>query len=199
MHSMSPMEQTMKPLPEAQSTSVDPMLRSAAAASTEAARNKQDGLPEQSMRLEDGSSAHQEQDSSAQHGASSNGVQEGQLSRLSGLSLADGDSRRADILQEQSNNTEADSQPHRPSTPGGEDEYHVELNGDASAAMPAVAAEAAEHAAPEEAAVAERAEHAAAAIAAEGLELDRASEPAAIAAARSGSLAPGLGTSQKHL
>ena len=40
-------------------------------------------------------------------------------------------------------------------------------------------------------AVAERAEHAAAAVAAEGLELDRSSEPAAMAAARSGSLAPG--------
>ena len=50
-------------------------------------------------------------------------------------------------------------------------------------------------AAPDDAAVAERAEHAAAAIAAEGLELDRASEPAAIAAARSGSLAPGVGAS----
>lgn len=44
---------------------------------------------------------------------------------------------------------------------------------------------------PELVAVAERAEHAAAAVAAEGLELDRSSEPAAIAAARSGSLAPG--------
>lgn len=39
--------------------------------------------------------------------------------------------------------------------------------------------------------VAERAEHAAAAVAAEGLELDRSSEPAALAAARSGSLVPG--------
>ena len=44
---------------------------------------------------------------------------------------------------------------------------------------------------PELVAVAERAEHAAAAVAAEGLELDRSSEPAAMAAARSGSLAPG--------
>ena len=44
---------------------------------------------------------------------------------------------------------------------------------------------------PEAVAVAERAEHAAAAVAAEGLELDRSSEPAAMAAARSGSLAPG--------
>ncbi len=44
---------------------------------------------------------------------------------------------------------------------------------------------------PELVAVAERAEHAAAAVAAEGLELDRSSEPAALAAVRSGSLAPG--------
>ena len=44
---------------------------------------------------------------------------------------------------------------------------------------------------PELVAVAERAEHAAAAVAAEGLELDRSSEPAAMAAARLDSLAPG--------
>ena len=146
------------------------------------------------MQAED-SSVHQEQGSSAQHGDSSNGVREGVLSHLSGLSLADGDSTRADVLQEQNYCAEAGSQIHRPSSPGNEAGYHAERDGDVSATMPDEATEAAEHAAPDDAAVAERAEHAAAAIAAEGLELDRASEPAAIAAARSGSLAPGVGAS----
>ena len=185
----------MKPSPEAQNKIVDPSFRSAAAASTEADKDEQDGVPEQSMRAEAGSSAPDAQDSSVQHGASSNGVQGGRLPHLAGLTLADVDSTRPDIQQEQEHNTEADSQPHRPISPGSEGQYHAELDGDASAALPEEAAEAAEHAAPEEAAVAERAEHAAAAIAAEGLELDRSSEPAAIAAARSGSLAPGLGPS----
>ena len=193
---MSPTEQSMKASFEAQNKDAEPPCALASAASTEANKDEPDGLPEQSMRAENSSSAHQEQDSSAQHGASSNGVQERQLSP--GLGLADGTSTRADMLQEQEDSTEADSQPHRPSSPGSEGRYHAELNGDASAAMPGEAAEAAEHAAPEEAAVAERAEHAAAAIAAEGLELDRSSEPAAIAAARSGSLAPGLGPSSEH-
>ena len=195
---MSPTEQSMKASSEAQNIDAEPPCASAPAASTEANKDEPDGLPEQSMRAENSSSAHQEEDSSAQHGASSNGVQEGRLPHLAGLSLADIDSTGPNIQQEQEHSTEAGSQPHRPSSPGSEGQYHAELNSDASAALPGEAAEAAEHAAPEEAAVAERAEHAAAAIAAEGLELDRSSEPAAIAAARSGSLAPGLGPSSEH-
>ena len=149
------------------------------------------------MQVEE-SSAHQEQGTSAQHGNSSNGMQEGGLPDILSLSLAVVKSTRADILQKENHSTEADGQSHRPSSPGSEAGYDAERNGNVSAAMPDEAAEAAEHAAPEEAAVAERAEHAAAAVAAEGLELDRSSEPAAIAAARSGSLAPGLGLALQH-
>ena len=196
--SMSPTEQAVTPEPGAKSMRADPETALAAAPSTEAYKDAPYDASKQSMQAENSSSADQKQDSSARYGASSNGVQGGELATLSGLSLADGESTEAGLLQEQTHSTRTDSQPHRPSSPGNEAGYHAERN-DVSAAMPGEAAKAAEHAAPEEAAVAQRAEHAAAAIAAEGLELDRSSEPAAIAAARSGSLAPGLGPSPEHL